>query len=109
MNDWKPITLIELSEKIEKTEINLKEELLKFWQQIKIKPIKWTEEKHGEDGSGFGVVAVCETKVIWYNDIEEGFNISEYKIYGQIEKYYCDQDDLSWSVAKLFDLNKHKA
>ena len=108
MSEWKPITLKGLSEQIEKTEINLKDELLSFWQQIKIKPIKWVEEKYGEDGGGFWVVAVCDTNVIWYNDIEEGFNISEYKIYGQIEEYYCNQVELSWSVSKLFNLIKNK-
>jgi hypothetical protein len=71
-------------------------------------PIKWVEEKHGEDGGGFWVVAVCETKIIWYNDIEEGFNISEYKVYGHIGEYNCNQDELSWSISKLFDLIKNK-
>lgn len=51
-------------------------------------------------------MAILGTKVIWFNDIEEGFNISDYKTYGEIDGYYCNKDELSWSVIRLFDLVK---
>lgn len=106
MNEWKPISLTKLYDKIQQTETDLNGELWNFWQIIKIDPTKWEEKQYGELGSGFWVVAICGTKVIWYNDIEEGFNISDYKTFGEIEGYYCNQDELNWAVIRLFDLIK---
>ncbi|MCC6373054.1 MAG: hypothetical protein IT236_18770 [Bacteroidia bacterium] len=106
MTKWKPITLDELYNQIQKTETDLHGELWNFWQLLKIDPIKWMEKEFGAVGGGFWVVAICGTKVIWYNDIEEGFNISDYKTYGQIDAYFCNQDELSWAVTKLFELVK---
>ena len=104
MTEWEAISFDELYDQIIKTEMDLNGKLYNFWQLIKIDPEKWTEEKYGNEGGGFWVVAICGTKVIWYNDIEEGFNISDYITYGQIEGYYCNQDNLSWAVTRLFDL-----
>ena len=106
MMEWQPISETELYNEIQKTELDLNGDLWNFWQLIRIDPTKWKEETFGEQGGGFWVVAICGTKVVWYNDIEDGFNISEYKTYGQIGAYYCNQDELSWAVIRLFDLVK---
>lgn len=103
MSDWIPITLLKLYDKIQKSETDLNGELWNFWQLIKIDPVKWSEKKYGKVGGGFWVVAICGTKIIWYNDIEEGFNISNYKTLGQIEEYFADQSELSWAVTELFN------
>jgi len=104
MAEWKSISLRGLYDKILTIENDLRgSELLSFWQLIKIDPEKWTEKEFGNEGGGFWVVAICGKKIIWYNDIEDGFNISDYKIYGQIEGYYCNQEELSWAVTRLFD------
>jgi hypothetical protein len=106
MQEWKPIELNELYDEILKTESDLNGDLLNFWQLIKIDPEKWSEPQFGNEGGGFWVVAICGRKVIWYNDIEEGFNISYYKEYGKMIGYYCNQDELRWSVTRLFNLIK---
>lgn len=106
MDKWEPISLIELYEEIQKTAMELQGELWNFWQLIQITPAKWQEPEYGDEGGGFWVVAICGTKIIWYNDIEDGFNISDYKIYGKFEDYGCEQDELSWAVRKLFRLIK---
>ena len=100
---WTPITAIELLAEIQKTETDLKGELWEFWQLIKIEPEKWIEPKYGELGGGFWVVAIYRNQVIWYNDIEEGFNVSTYKKYGHINGYYCNQDGLSYAVIRVFN------
>jgi hypothetical protein len=106
MTEWTPISITELYDKIQKTEMDLNGYLWNFWQLIKINPAKWTEKTFGMTGGGFWVVAICGRKVIWYNDIEEGFNISDYSVYGEIDDYACNQDDLCLAVTSLFQLVK---
>jgi hypothetical protein len=99
---WTPITHEELQAEIQKTEHELKDGLLHFWQLIQIAPEKWQEKEYGDEGNGFWVVAIFGKQVIWYNDIEDGFNISTYRVYGRIADYWCEQDELSWCINKLF-------
>jgi hypothetical protein len=106
MEKWKPIEFNELYDEVLKTESELSGGLLIFWQLINIIPEKWKECEYGNEGDGFWVVAIFGKKVIWYNDIEEGFNISDYKDYGIINNYYSNQDELNWVVTRLFDLIK---
>lgn len=68
---------------------------------IRIEPEKWEEKEYGEEGGGFWVVGICGRRVIWYNDIEEGFNISTYHTYGQIDEYRCNQYELNEEVIQL--------
>ncbi|PCJ44446.1 MAG: hypothetical protein COA99_06850 [Moraxellaceae bacterium] len=56
-----------------------------------------------EDEIGFWVVAVFENTVLWYNDREEGFNLSKYRPYGTIAQYGNKQDDLEVAFQKAID------
>ena len=57
-------------------------------------PKKWQQHPYGDQGGGFWAVAILGRTVIWYNDIEEGFNVSAYSQYGEIGVYWCNQDSL---------------
>ena len=107
MSEWKPLSLAELYDEIMRTQTLLVGEEWNFWKLVKIEPEKWQESGYGNEGGGFWVVAICGRSIIWYNDIEDGFNISGYKIYGEIDGYYCNQDKLNEAVLRLFYLVKH--
>lgn len=74
----------------------------KFWEYIKIVPEKWKEKTMGEEGGGFWVVAIIGKSVIYYNDIEEGYNFSTFTNYGEIDNYYCNQMELHEMIESLF-------
>jgi hypothetical protein len=40
---------------------------------------------------------------LWYNEIEEGFNVSIFESQGQIpdNEYWCNQDPLRWALLEL--------
>ncbi len=101
---WIPISETELYDEIAKTEALLNDDLRNFWQLIKIGPEKWPEDAFGKDGGGFWVVALCGRRLIWYNDIEDGFNISTYSTYGHIDEYWCNQSELNEAVIRLYSL-----
>ena len=54
----------------------------------------------------WGVVVWQKKQYIWYNDIEDGFNLSEFEKVGEIEKYNCQDDEISWAVTKLYNSAK---
>lgn len=98
---WEPITYEELSLEISKGEKEMSSENFQFWNEIKFTPIKWAEQEFEDEGAGFWAVAKYKNFVIYYNDIEEGFNISEFENEGKIKQYNAEQDELQFALMKL--------
>ncbi|MCG8573667.1 MAG: hypothetical protein MI810_02190 [Flavobacteriales bacterium] len=101
MNSWKPISIYELNMEIENGLKKMTQVQVDYWQKISIKPEKWIEKEFGKEGGGFWVVAIIGDLAVWYNDIEEGFNISTFSTYGEISGYKAEQDELQWTINKL--------
>jgi hypothetical protein len=101
---WTPIEEKKIVNDIEYCEaiLFLNPDCLRFWEYIKIKPEKWSERTMGEQGGGFWVVAILGKSVIYYNDIEEGYNLSTYSTYGEIDTYCCNQMELHEMIISLF-------
>lgn len=82
--EWKPITESALWELILAAEARMEPPESKPWECVRIPPHKWKEPSYGDVGGGFRVVGIIGNTVIWYNDIEEGFNQSSYVDFGTI-------------------------
>jgi len=102
--DWSPITEEEIWDRIIAAESRMTFAQMRLWEVIKIMPHKWLQEPWGNMGKGFWVVAIVGSSVLWFNDIEDGFNISTYKSFGRIEEYLCNQDELEHSVQQILNL-----
>lgn len=96
-----PITFAELNELIESGISKMSPDQIKLWKEVSINPEKWQEVELGEEGNGFWAVAIIGNQVIWFNDLEEGFNISTYSNYGKIGEYNAEQDELQWTIRKI--------
>ncbi|WP_196889873.1 hypothetical protein [Aureivirga sp. CE67] len=101
MSDFTRITLEELNHLIEEGVLKMNKELLKIWNEISIKPEKWIGYSYIKEGEEFWVVGKFRDKVIWYNDTEEGFNISNYRIEREIGEFGFEQDELEDVIYKL--------
>jgi hypothetical protein len=101
--NWEPISRESLNELIaeELAEATAKDRAL--FALATIAPEKWQLSPWGDLGGGFWVVAVMEDRVLWYNDIEEGFNVSRFVTRGTIPstEYWCNQDKLRWALPAL--------
>lgn len=98
---WEPITFEELALEISKGEKEMSSENFQFWNKIKFTPTKWTEHEFGDEGNGFWAVAKYNNFVLYYNDIEEGFNISKFEKDREIKEYGAEQDELQYALIKL--------
>lgn len=76
----------------------------RLWQSIQVPPQKWAQHPYGDLGGGFWVVALMGQTVVWYNDLEDGFNYSAFTKYGTIDAYWCDQDRLEWTIQRLLNV-----
>jgi hypothetical protein len=94
MTKWEPISFDKLYDLIIQTETDLMGEVENLWKLIRIPPEKWQEKEYGEEGEVFWVVAIFGKEVIWYNDIEDGFDIGEYAEYGRLLRYSGGQNHL---------------
>ena len=98
---WVPITEVELLDKVHNSEKVLTGELKNLWNLIKVDPKKWQEKEYGTEGNGFWIIGLFGKRVIWYNDIEEGFNISTFSTVGHIDEYMCSQYGLREILIQL--------
>ena len=73
------------------------------WDVVKILPEKWSQDDYGNLGGGFWVVAIVGRTVIWFNDIEDGFNRSAFSEFGKIDEYWCNQDELEHQVQNVIN------
>ena len=101
MVDWESITEAALMDRIAQGVSRMPPSHLRLWEAIRVDPQKWQLHPYGDAGGGFWVVAIVGQTVIWYNDVEEGFNRSRYSAYGEIEDYWCNEDELELTIDYL--------
>ncbi len=103
MIEWEPITEAALRSRVAQSEARMSSSQRRLWEAVRIDPENWQQHPYGDPGAGFWVVALVGQTVIWYNDIEEGFNRSRYSDYGTIDDYWCNQDELELTVQYLMN------
>ena len=98
---WKPISLAKLSAMMRVELVDCAPELRAIYANTRIPPEKWTQQPWGDEGGGFWALAVHGDRVLWYNDIEAGFNVSPFSRWGEIGDYVCNQDELQRALPRL--------
>jgi hypothetical protein len=92
----KHLSPIELDQIIQRELAACSDEQRAFFGVVAFQPTKWRQSPWGNESGGFWAVAVNEDRVLWYNEIEEGFNVSRFTSRGTIpdNEYWCNQDPL---------------
>jgi hypothetical protein len=99
--DWSPLREAELSTLIANAVSVMEAPARSLWNLVSVRPVKWQLHPWGDKGGGFWVVGVIGQQVVWYNDIEDGFNVSRYDAPGEIAEYWCNQDELNHTLHTL--------
>jgi hypothetical protein len=100
---WRPIGLTDLESMILRDLADCSDGERELFERVRIPPAKWRLTPWGDDGGGFWAVAIHQDRVLWYNDIEEGFNVSRFEVPGEIpcNEYWCNQDPLRCALPRL--------
>jgi hypothetical protein len=103
MLEWQPISETALRGRIAQGRARMSTTNRCLWDVICIPPERWLQHPFGDAGGGFWAVGLIGRMVIWYNDIEEGFNRSVYSTYGLIEDYWRNDDELDVTIGYVAD------
>jgi hypothetical protein len=98
---WEPTTIEDLTAEMTDTLSQWDDAVASAWRQISIVPEKWACSPMGDMGGGFWAVGIRGNTVIWYNDIEGGFNEGPFTTHGRIDEYRCEQspfNDVIWRL-----------
>lgn len=98
---WKPIELLDLFDRINRGDAAMDHSARRLWHAIRVEPQKWQLHPWGDPGGGFWVVGLIGCRAVWFNDIEDGFNISRYGKIGILAEYWCNQDELNHAVVSI--------
>jgi hypothetical protein len=102
--EWSPFDEPALSSLMAEEESALTPAARALWNLIRVRPVKWQFHPWGDPCGGFWVVGIIGELVIWYNEIEDGFNLSRYDVPGVIADYWCNQDELQHTICGLLRL-----
>ncbi len=100
---WQPMSLADLHALLCHELAQCSDEERQFFARVSIEPAKWGLAPRGNEGGGFWAVAVHQDRVLWWNDLEDGFNVSRFDVLGQIPRgeYWCNQDELRCALPRL--------
>jgi hypothetical protein len=109
--DWRPLTRDELHSVLERELPGCSDEQRDYFKTVAFEPMKWRQSPYGDEGGGFWAIAADNHRVLWYNDIEDGFNVSSFTEWGTIpaNEYWCNQDELKFALRALMGAQISKA
>lgn len=94
---WQPATIEEVSEIVTRDLKACDTEQLATFDKYRVKPFAAPLMRYGQMESVV-VVARNGNEVIYYEDVEDGFNVSPISPEGQILEHWCNDDELRFAL-----------
>ena len=102
MNDWQPATVDEVNEIVASDLKACDSEQLAAFKRFRVEPFVAPIMRYGKMESVV-VVARNGDQVIYYEDVEDGFNVSPISSDGQVLEHWCNQDELRFALNAWID------
>jgi hypothetical protein len=100
--NWHPATKQEVEAIIAKDILELSTEELSFFEQCRVDLYQAPIIRYGNKEMVY-VVARNGHYVLYWEDVEEGFNISPLDSSGRMTEHWCNQDSLKWALAQWLE------
>lgn len=91
--DWKPATIAEVKQILKKDLATCNAEQKAIFDRYSVEPYAAPIVRYGQPESVI-VVARRNDEVIYWEDVEDGFNVSPIDKNGTILEHWCNQDQL---------------
>jgi len=102
MDDWQPATIEEVSEIVARDLKDCDAEQLAAFDKHRVEPFSAPIVRYGQTESVV-VVARNGDQVIYYEDVEDGFNVSPISADGRVLEHWCNQDELRFALNAWID------
>jgi hypothetical protein len=100
--EWKPASIKEVKEVIHQDLADCDPEQLAVFHQYAVEPFAATILRYGRTESVI-VLARRNDEVIYWEDVESGFNVSPIDENGRILEHWCNQDELCYALNRWVD------
>jgi len=97
MGDWQPATIEAVNEIVAGDLKDCDAQQLAAFAKYNIEPFSAPIERYGQSESVI-VVARNGDEVIYWEDVEDGFNVSPISPEGRILEHWCNQDELRFAL-----------
>src|SRR5215831_17384581 len=97
MDHWRPATIPEVNEIIANDLKACDAEQLAAFDQYRVEPFSAPIVRYGQTESVV-VVARKGDQVIYWEDVEDGFNVSPISHHGQVLEHWCNQHELRFAL-----------
>ncbi len=99
------LTIEDIEKEIIKSEKELNEpdsRAINLWDNIKIKPQKWTHNQYPKCDT-FWVIAIMGNQCVYFNNLEGGWGWGKFDNWGNIKEYHWEQLEIHHVIfQKLF-------
>jgi predicted esterase YcpF (UPF0227 family) len=99
METWEPISAAELEDLLSQQLTDCEPELVAVFETYKVAPFRAPIDRYGREESVF-VVARKGDEVLYFEDVEDGFNFSPISPHGKILEHWCNQDELKHALRR---------
>ena len=99
MEAWRPASASEIKELLSRQLKDCTSDELAAFEAYRVEPFQVPISRSGNTEAVF-VVAQKGAEVMYYEDVEEGFNISRLTAEGVIAEPGYEQDELKWAIRK---------
>ena len=97
MDDGHPATIDDVNEIVAKDLKDCDAEQLAAFDKYRVEPFSAPIVRYGQPQSVV-VVARNGDEVIYYEDVEDGFNVSPISSDGRVLEHWCNQDELKFAL-----------
>jgi hypothetical protein len=97
MGDWRPATIAEVNEIVSRDLKDCDGEQLATFDKYRVDAFSAPIVRYGQTGTVV-IVARNGDQIIYYEDVEDGFNVSPISPDGRVLEHWCNQDELRFAL-----------
>ena len=98
-----PCTEMQIWDEINSAVQRMSPEQGRMWESAKVIPQQWNAPDYGAGRLRFWAVAVMGQTVVWYDDMEDGFAVTEYLEFGAIAGSSSGDMSLERAIQELIN------
>lgn len=105
--EWKPATIDEVKDILKADLKKCNPQQIAIFRQYSVEPYLAPIVRYGK-AENVVVVAQKSDEVIYWEDVEEGFNISPAGPRGRVLEHWCNQDDLGVALNRFIQSRERR-